>query len=111
MPDVFGLALKIARAGFKWPKLTDEGKPATDEDELDPATLPLDDLGTILQWGMGITGTIQTTGGEVAAPAHHQGNTGRAERGLARSVRAGGHPRKEQNRTADRRRRRQRSEA
>ncbi len=70
MPDVFSLALKIARASFKWPKLTDEGKEAADEDELDPGTLPLPDLSTILVWGMGSSGTVQTTGGgEVEASA------------------------------------------
>lgn len=69
MPDIFGLALKLARASFKWPRLTEEGKAPNDEDELDPATLPLDDLGTILQWGMGVGGTIQTTSGEVDAAA------------------------------------------
>jgi hypothetical protein len=69
MPDVFKLALKIARASFKWPKLTEEGKETADEDELDPGTLPLPDLSTILVWGMGSSGTVETTGGEVEASA------------------------------------------
>jgi hypothetical protein len=70
MPDVFSLALKIARASFKWPKLMEEGQAANDEDELDPATLPLPDLSTILVWGLGRSGTIETTaGGEVEASA------------------------------------------
>jgi hypothetical protein len=70
MPDMFGLALKLARASFKWPKLTEEDRAANDEDELDPATLPLEDLSDILAWGMGgEAGTIETTTGEVSAEA------------------------------------------
>jgi hypothetical protein len=72
MPEMFGLALKLARASFKWPRLTEEGKEASDEDELDPACLPLEDLSTILAWGVGggdDAGMIQTTSGEVSAKA------------------------------------------
>jgi hypothetical protein len=72
MPEVFGLALKIARAAFKWPRLTEEGQSAgEDEDMLDPATLPLEDLGVVLAFGFGESpgATVETNGGHVSADA------------------------------------------
>jgi len=69
LPEVFALSLRIVRASFKWPRPTEEGKPAADEDELEPETLPVPDLAKVLEWAMtGSPGsTVQTTSGEVKA--------------------------------------------
>lgn len=75
MPEMFKLALRIVRASFKWPRLTDEGATSNPEDEdlLVPETLPLEDLSTVLAWGLsGAKGAvIQTDSGELSADALH----------------------------------------
>jgi len=75
LPEMFKLALRVARASFKWPRLVAEGEtsPADDEDVLDPATLPMLDLARVLTWGLsGAKGAVvQTETGEVPADALH----------------------------------------
>jgi hypothetical protein len=69
LPEMFGLALRVARASFVWPRLTEEGQSSTeDEDMLDPATLPMPDLADILGWALSGSPNVpvQTTDGEVS---------------------------------------------
>jgi hypothetical protein len=94
LPEMFKLALRMVRASFIWPKTTldysdrvdvtvdEDGPPRhttvrirpqieDDEDTLNPETLPMEDLSTVLAWGLsGAKGAVvQTDSGEVTSEA------------------------------------------